>query len=66
MYYIFYNVIAMDQSPVNLYVGQVVYEVKNQNKWLMRFLVAQHLDALLKKIFSCSTLTLHFQMLRKM
>ena len=38
----------MHQSPVNLYVGQVVYEVKSQNKWLMRFLVAQHLDALLK------------------
>ena len=38
----------MHHSPVNLYVGQVVYEVKCQNKWLMRFLVAQHLDALLK------------------
>ena len=48
MYYIFNNIIDIHQSPVNLYVGQVVYEVKSQNKWLMRFLVAQHLDALLK------------------
>ena len=38
----------MHHSPVNLYVGQVVYEMKCHNKWLMRFLVAQHLDALLK------------------
>ena len=38
------------QSPINLYVGQVVYEVKHQTEWLMKFMVAQHLDALLKVI----------------
>lgn len=40
-------------SPVNLYVGQVVYEMKCHNKWLMRFLVAQNLDALLQ-VYICA------------
>ena len=36
-------------SPDNLYVGQVVYEVKEHNcKWLIRFIVGKQLDALLK------------------
>ena len=47
--------ITVDQSPVgssspdNMYVGQVVYEVKEHNcKWLMSFIVGKQLDALLK------------------
>ena len=35
-------------GPVNLYVCQVVYEVKSQTQWLMKFFVSLHLDALLK------------------
>ena len=32
-----------------MYVGQVVYEVKQHNsEWLMRFMVAKHLNALLE------------------
>ena len=32
-----------------MYVGQVVYEVKqHDSEWLMRFMVAKHLNALLK------------------
>ena len=65
------------QSPVNLYVGQIVYEIKQQNEWLMRFMVAQHLDALLlvstmfysiMDVILCfnSILIIHYQMLRKM
>ena len=40
--------VSLGHSPVNLYVGQVVYEVECQTEWLMTFLVSQHLDALLK------------------
>ena len=36
-------------SPDNKYIGQVVYEVQEDNcEWLMRFIVAKELDALLK------------------
>ena len=36
-------------SPDNKYIGQVVYEVQEDNReWLMRFIVAKELDALLK------------------
>ena len=35
--------------PDNKYVGQVVYEVKHHNReWLMRFMVANRLNALLE------------------
>ena len=35
--------------PDNKYVGQVVYEVKHHNReWLMRFMVAKRLCALLE------------------
>ena len=40
--------LSVGHSPVNLYVGQVVYEVECQTEWLMTFLVSQHFDALLK------------------
>ena len=34
-----------------MYVGQVVYEVKQHNsEWLMRFMVAKHLNGLLEVI----------------
>ena len=36
------------RSPINLYVGQVIYEVKQQNEWLMKFMVAQRLNPLIK------------------
>ena len=39
---------CLGHSPVNLYVGQVVYEIECQTEWLKSFLVSQHLDTLLK------------------
>ena len=46
-------IIFVDQShkssPDNKYVGQVVYEIKrHDSEWLMRFMVAKHLNALLE------------------
>ena len=58
------GVITLDESPSgclspdNMYVGQVVYEVEDHNcKWLMRFIVAKQLDALLE-------VSMTFQMMR--
>ena len=48
--------VSLGHSPVNLYVGQVVYEVESQTEWLMTFLVSQHLDALLK-VHCCYKMT---------
>ncbi|XP_019857992.1 PREDICTED: uncharacterized protein LOC109586177 isoform X2 [Amphimedon queenslandica] len=47
--------ILEDESPVKLYFGQVIYEVrKTGREWLMRFLLCQDLNALvehIKKVF---------------
>ena len=55
-YYIEYTPLdesfASSSSPDNKYVGQVVYEVikDHDNEWLMRFMVAKHLNVLLEVI----------------
>ena len=68
---------AGSSSPDKKYVAQVVYEVKRHNReWLIRFMAAKCLNALLKVMpilnppiidVSNSTLKIHFhQMLRQM
>ena len=50
------NLITIDECslsnvPNNRYIGQVAYEKRTNREWLMHFMAAKRLDALLEVIY---------------